>query len=344
MSVSFSTVRGQARAIESLRRELASGRLHHAHLFSGPDGVGKRRVATALFMALNCERLDGSTLADPCGNCPQCKRTAAGQHPDFVQLAPDGRFIKIEQVREVLAETRYRPFVGRSRVVVFDQADALKDEAANALLKTLEEPGKGTFFVLISANPGGVLETIRSRSVPLRFAPLSSEDVTALLVAEGVEQERASIAAAACSGSLAMARHVLESQSFAMRSERAARFIAALEGGDGAALVLADEMAKSREELPQALGFFLEFFRDAALLRAGGPNSRTVHRDLIEYARRAGQRTDVERLGRAASRALDAQRHLLGNVHPLLVAEGFVLDAIALLRTPSRPPRRSSVN
>lgn len=343
MSVTFSSIRGQARAVESLRRELLSGRLHHAHLFSGPDGVGKRRVATALFAALNCERLDGVTLADACGACPQCKRLAANQHPDFVQLAPDGRFIKIEQVREVLAETRYRPFVGRARVVLFDQADALKDEAANALLKTLEEPGEGTFFVLVSANPSGVLETIRSRSVPLRFAPLSAEDVAALLVAEGVEQERAVIAGAACAGSLAAARNVLESQSFLLRTERAARFVAALEGGDGDALMLAEELAKTRDEMPQALGFFLEFFRDAAMLRAGGSIQRAVHRDLIEYARRAGQRTDVERLARAASRAVEAQRQLLGNVHPLLAAEGFVLDAVALLRTPSRPVRRASV-
>src|SRR5206468_11280591 len=115
-----------------------------AYLFEGMVGVGKATTALALAQALNCERAPGQG----CGACDPCRKIESGLHPDVVRVEPDGQFIKIAQVRQVTARAAYRPHEGRARVVILDPADAMNLEAANALLKTLEEPPADIHFVL----------------------------------------------------------------------------------------------------------------------------------------------------------------------------------------------------
>ncbi len=138
MQVFLGDILGHDRAIGALRRAHAAGRLHHAYLFSGPEGVGKRSTAAALAGLVNCEQPQGDlNTLDACGRCSACLKLAAGQHPDLLVIEPEGRFIKIDQVRAVSAATRFRPYEGARRFVLVDKADALHEAAANALLKTL---------------------------------------------------------------------------------------------------------------------------------------------------------------------------------------------------------------
>ncbi len=194
----FAEVVGQERAIGILRAALANQRLHHALLFTGPAGVGKRTAALALASALDCELAPG----EGCGRCSTCTRIADGIHPDVITLAREGaaQIVPIETVRaQVVAAVGLPPHEARERVFLIDEATALQPAAANALLKTLEEPPARTRFVLMTVAPDQLLPTIRSRCQRVAFAPLAAEARRAVGGAEAepvVNAARALIAAA----------------------------------------------------------------------------------------------------------------------------------------------------
>src|SRR5438067_196476 len=158
----FRAITGHRPVRELLARATARGTLPPSLIFAGPEGVGKRLTATALAQALNCERPipygslkteDGKQDAghDACGECAACKRIARGVHADVLVIEPgETGSIKLDQVREAIDRAAYRPFEGRRRLVVVDQADAMVDVAQEALLKTLEEPPAASVFVLIT--------------------------------------------------------------------------------------------------------------------------------------------------------------------------------------------------
>jgi DNA polymerase III subunit delta' len=222
----LSSVLGQEGALGILRRALASGRVAQAFLFEGAPGVGKMTAARALAQTLECEKETG------CGECGQCRKVAEGLHPDVIVVEPDGQFIKIAQVRQVTARAAYRPHEGRARVVIFDGADAMNLEAANALLKTLEEPPAQTHFVLVSSAPERLPVTVRSRCQRVRFAPLPTEVVAGWLERErGMAQAEAHAIAALSSGSLARAAELASGEALPMRREHA--LVTAMGAGDG---------------------------------------------------------------------------------------------------------------
>ena len=211
----FSTIRGHCGQVSALQRLVALGRPGHAYLFEGPEGVGKDTVAQAFLARLAC--LDAApTDVDPCGHCRSCLALLRGEHPDLTRLQRDGVFIKIEAVRNATQRLRYEPVLGRVKGVVIEDADTLGEPAANALLKTLEEPWPGTVFVLVTSKPQVLLDTIRSRCQVLRFAELSPDDIAALLIAEGQSAEAAAVAAQLAGGSMREARSLCDPQRMAL--------------------------------------------------------------------------------------------------------------------------------
>ncbi|MEP7123581.1 MAG: DNA polymerase III subunit delta', partial [Byssovorax sp.] len=204
----FNLIRGQATAVATLETALRAGRVHHAYRFEGPDGTGKELAAFALAQALVC------TAGDPlgCGRCDACRRAVtfsderphSPHHPDvkiierafyppetFTPPKNEATQISIEQIRTiVLAHAAYPPHEGRARVFVVRRAEELSVGAANSMLKTLEEPRNGTHFILLTARPDRLLDTIRSRTLPVRFAPLPAEVVRSILQARGVPADR----------------------------------------------------------------------------------------------------------------------------------------------------------
>jgi DNA polymerase-3 subunit delta' len=260
----LSTVQAQPTAVETLRRAIAGGRVHHAYLFDGPDGVGKERTAFGLAQALVCERrAEGSSEA--CGECRACTRAILREgdsrplHPDVVVLerglydpvtigrkSPETQDISIDQVRTlVLARAAFAPLEGRAKVFIVRRAEELSISAANALLKTLEEPGARTHFLLLSATADALLPTIRSRTQRLRFGALPESVVAGLLVARGVERTLAGETARLSGGSMATAVALGDPDASAQREEFVSRALAALEARDlGGALELAEEAKK----------------------------------------------------------------------------------------------------
>jgi DNA polymerase-3 subunit delta' len=162
---------GHRRLVALLARSVDRGTLPPSLIFSGPAGSGKRQTAVATAQALNClsPRGEGESL-DACGTCAACTRIARGAHPDVFIVEPgESGPIKIEQVRDVIDRAGYRPFEGRRRVVVVDQADAMAAPPQNALLKVLEEPPPSTVMILVTARPDMLLPTVQSRCQRLRF-------------------------------------------------------------------------------------------------------------------------------------------------------------------------------
>ncbi len=210
MELRLSELVGQQVQRAALGRLLGQDRVGHAMLFEGPEGVGKTTIAGAVAASLAClqPRVDG----DACGDCRSCRALERGEHPDVARLQRQGREIKIDQVRDATARLRYEPVLGRSKVLLVLEADRLREEAANALLKTLEEPSSRTHFVLVSSRPQLLLHTIRSRCQTLRFGPLAEEDLTSILEREltrrGDERDRSllRLGAALADGSLSAAR------------------------------------------------------------------------------------------------------------------------------------------
>ena len=229
----FRDIVGHRSVVTLLTRAVARGTLPPSLVFGGPVGVGKFTTAAALAQVLNCTApvngapvegaAQGRSLEiDACGECASCRRIArversARQGVDaaadcFRVLRPDDRnSIKIDVVRGVIAASAYRPFDGRRRLVVIDDADALEVDAQNALLKVLEEPPSGTGFALLTSRPDALLPTIKSRCPRLRFGPLAPGDIAAFLVkARGVSEADARAAASQSGGSLGDAIGQLE--------------------------------------------------------------------------------------------------------------------------------------
>ena len=165
---------GQERVIGFLKQALANDQMPHALLFLGNEGVGKESTALALAQVLNCENRQPDQ--DACGQCRSCRLFATGSHPDFWQISPDRDSaqpqIKIEQIRELRRQVGFHPLAGTWRVVLLKPAETLNEAAANALLKTLEEPPAGNLFILTAIGERDLLPTIVSRCRRLSFGAI----------------------------------------------------------------------------------------------------------------------------------------------------------------------------
>jgi DNA polymerase III subunit delta' len=204
----FREVFGHRKLVALLARAVHQESLPPSLILAGPSGAGKRLLAVATAQALNCPNVERRTPneeipLDACGTCATCARIARGVHPDVLIVEPgDSGAIKVDQARDLIDRAAYRPFEGRRRVVIIDEADALVPAAQNALLKTLEEPPSLSVFMLITARPDALLPTVRSRCPLLRFRALGPDDVAAALVQRGRTRAEARLVAATADGSV----------------------------------------------------------------------------------------------------------------------------------------------
>ncbi|MEO6418829.1 MAG: DNA polymerase III subunit delta' [Polyangiaceae bacterium] len=323
----LSSVLAQDTAVKTLRRALSIGRVHHAYLFDGPDGVGKELAAFGLAQALVCERR-GPLGDDACGECSSCtrakprKETTRPVHPDIAILerglyepAQIGRRtaetqdISIDQVRTlVLARASFPPHEGRAKVFIVRRVDELSVAAANALLKTLEEPGKNTHFVLLTSQPDSLLSTIRSRTQRVRFAPLPDRIVADLLVLQGVETEAAREIAALSGGSAAEGTHLADPDESEKRESFVSRALAALSSPDlGKGLDLAEDAKKEKSGLDLRILALATRLAEQARELAGAGDAR-ADAAVARY-----------RLALVAARQLD------GNASAQLVVESMII-------------------
>lgn len=171
----FERVFGHQRILEMLGRMIERDALHHGLCFHGPNGIGKRLTAQEVARAMVCENRTG------CGSCRHCTKFDHGNHPDYREIAPQGNDIKVDQVRDIAENLHYRPFEASARIVVIDQAERMREEAANAFLKSLEEPPDYVYFILVCADLKALLPTILSRCQKVAFQSLTAVDKANIL-------------------------------------------------------------------------------------------------------------------------------------------------------------------
>ena len=270
---------GHSKAIELLDNSLKGGRLSHAYLFVGPAHVGKMTLALNLAQALNCEAQD-----PPCGECQACRRIGAGKHADVqvIGLTYDqnsaGRLrteIGIDQIRELQHVASLPPYEGRKKVFIIDSAEYLNSEAANCLLKTLEEPPAYVLLILLAVNDRVLLPTIISRCQKIELGPLSCEVIAPALVArKGVDLEKAKVLARICGGGIGWALSACtEDRLLQERSQRVTELLhlitASLEERFAYAAQLATQFGRNRQSVIGVLDLWLNLWRDLLFIRVG---------------------------------------------------------------------------
>ncbi len=296
--MSFDEIFGQETAVQTLKMALASGRLHHAYRFEGPDGVGKERAAFAFASALVCHERPNVG----CGQCSACRRAvtfsegepAVPQHPDVVLLerglypasvlgrtSPETTGIGVEQIRRiVLARASYPPYEAPHLVFIFRAAHELTPSAANALLKTLEEPRPNVCFVLLTDQPRRLLDTIRSRTLPVRFGPLPDAVLQDILARHELSADETTIALAG--GSARRLIDACDPEQISHRQRFIDAVLAALAAPDlGAAVQMTAAEQLDRGSLAHDLRALAQHFAISTRQRAGAdpePSLRNANR------------------------------------------------------------------
>lgn len=258
----FTQLLGQEKAKRLLRRSLAAERIPHAYIFKGPEGVGKKLFARGVAAAVNCR---DASVVGACGLCPSCKKFRTLNHPDFLVIRPEKGVIKIDQIRKLTKELSYPPYESALRVVVIEDVQTMRREAANALLKTLEEPPENNLLILTADASQEILPTLTSRCQVIPFAQLSIDDTTTILISQGIDRETALLLARLAEGSPGKALLFKKTDMIVLWRKLVA-FLSDpemdVDRDVGLLLSHAENMAALKEELPALLGLLKIWVRD----------------------------------------------------------------------------------
>ena len=320
---------GQRLPVQTLERSLTEGRIHHAYLFTGPARLGKTTLAVQFAQALNCDAAE-----PPCGVCSSCTRIADGHHADvrLVSLGKDAGSIGIDAVREIISSAHLRPYEGRTRVFIITEADMLTRDAANALLKVLEEPPDDVVLILVGISMDNLLPTVRSRCQTLAFRPLPLGEVARILQDEhGVSTEQADVLARLSRGCVGWAIAAAGDDTlYASVHQRIEQIVDAMEGGLEERFAYANELTRridrdrgiGREELL----LWLRWLRDIMLVQQGRANGVTnvSWREKLERQAAALTPADVVRWAHSTTRTIEA---LERNANVRLALDVFLLEA-----------------
>ena len=222
---------GMDAKMEQLMRSAQAGRIVHALLFSGPHGTGKKTMAKLFAQSVLCT----SDRDRPCGVCPACKKCLADAHPDVIFIAPEKSVITVKQIRELIEELSMGSYEGGKKIAIIERADCMHPSAQNALLKTLESPEGDVLFILLTDAPGALLPTVVSRCLQARFRCLEANECARVLVARGIEPERARLLAALGQGSVGRALEIGADEKYLALRERVIDAIEGLNGPESVA-------------------------------------------------------------------------------------------------------------
>jgi len=309
--MAWSDILGQEFVKRLWQTHLSTGQVAGAYLLVGPDGVGKRRLALELARALNCT----ASQKKPCDVCPTCGQISRGTHPDVHVVLSSGASdqIKIDQIRHIIGRIALRPFSAAFQVVIIDGAERLTEEAANSLLKALEEPSAHTRFVLTTTRLSDCLPTIVSRCQLMRCHPLAHEAVQRILIEQhSISHEVAEAGARLSGGSVSLALDL------ATRWTAYERLMARF-ADERDPSWLAQPLPETRQEVMQLLDGMMVWLRDLAVTAVAQPGAaiQTAHEASL---RRQAKRLDIDRCLETASELVALRESVEQFVSPRLVA------------------------
>ncbi len=336
----------QDHAVMLLRTAVRTGRIAHAYLFAGPAGVGRREAALAFAQLLNCERPTG---ADACGECASCRLIATGQHPDVRTIDVErGKVLDPEDttktavgLKQVLAlrrEVVYPPYQGRWKVYLIADSETLTNEAANSLLKVLEEPPPQVVIILIAEAVNALLPTVVSRCQLLRFSFIPTAAIEQALVDRfSLPRGRARFLAALADGRLGRAAAWATSGDALQLRESVLDLLGHMAGADALErLDAAETLAKEKETAAEVLEIALLWYRDLLVWQHTQNESLLINVDRIDAIKTQALEVPSAVLSQWVDAVDDAKDALRRNVHPRLVLETLFLRLV-LPPTPVTP-------
>jgi len=324
----FADILGHEKPIGMLRQAIRQGKVAHAYLFAGPAGVGKHTVARTFAAALNCLSLPD----DACGACRSCRKLLDGNHPDFFEMVKqeDKNNLLIEQAREVIKKAQYAPYESRFKIFIIDGAEQLTVEAANALLKTLEEPNDRTVFMLLTPAPHQLLPTVVSRCQTVRFGLVPDELVEAY-VREHLQLAEPDVRLTALLAGGAPGRAAALDLTF-LKGPRLSLFegLAQAEAADTTAgLAWGEQLLETAADLRDGIELLAAFLRDAVVWRLTGDERRLRHRDALPHIERYAGRMTTAQLSAKIGALVYARRLVERNVNKAAIAAGLGIELLS---------------
>lgn len=353
----FDQLIGNDRVKKLLRRMLESARLPGAMLFTGEDGIGKKLFALEIARALNCRAPQG---VEACGNCPACKRTLKinypasdelddwkgiiwTDHPDVGLVVAPRRVLLVEQMRAIEAAANYRPFEGKARVFIVEDADKLNDNSANALLKILEEPPPTSHIILLTSRPAWLLPTIRSRCQIIRFSPIAATEIEHYLLQNKIASPaEAPVRARVARGSLSRAVEE-DLDGFIEQRNAMLKVLEALAKGDDRLQLLrsAEELneAQYKDEFETRLDVLETLIRDVWLLSLRVDAEIIVNHDVLPQLKEIAKGLDSTRPAIWIGQIEEMREQLVVNINRKPATDALFL-AMAATSGSALPPKR----
>jgi len=333
----FASLIDQERPVGLLTALLSSGNLPHAFLFTGLDGIGKKTAAMAFAMACNCLELklfsrpaSGSGFRppainiDPCGACRSCKKIISGHHPDIIVIAPAGDMIKVDQIRALSDRLTLKPYEASKRVVIICDAHKFNTEAANTLLKTLEEPPEHTLFVLTALQASDMLPTIISRCQQIRFNPISQKSLAAWVADQyPVTPAEASVIASLAQGSKTSADAFVKKSFMDRRNWVIGEMQALPSRSLTGRLAFAEILSKHKDWIFTAFEIMKNWLRDIAVYPC--QPEKIINRDLQDKIANATRCITPESLALQFKAIEQAERDIKANANLRLTLDALVI-------------------
>lgn len=327
--MSFAKLIGNQRNKQILQRLLQNGRLASTLIFAGPDGIGKRQFALTVAKAANCHRASaGEFAADSCDECPVCRRIDTDAYGDVTTLRPDGQYIKIAQTRQLAAAVYSRPREGKQRFFIIDEAERLREEAANSLLKTLEEPPPTSTIILLTARPDALLTTIRSRAQQLNFTPLAVAEMEQYLAENFPRPQPDNALLARVTGG-----RIGQATAFDLSIYRQERrtlielLDLAAAGSNRPRLLKAAEFLgkKEREDFEKELELLTSLLRDLLLLAGGQASDQIVNIDAVDRLQPLAAKIGLARVIAWSEKLNELRHNLRININRQIAMEALLL-------------------
>ncbi len=312
--------------VKTLINAINQDKVAHAYLFVGSQGIGKKTLAKTFAQALFC--VEGTGV--PCGHCNSCKRIVAGNYPDFHITEPSGNSIKIDQIREIQKSCRYKPYEGLKKVYIIQSAETMTTEAANCLLKVLEEPSKDTVFLLTAENPYMLLPTVISRCQKLNLRPVPPIPMHQWLIGQGVEAARAKVVTLLSDGIPGKALELVRDSHQDPRLN-AVKWMEKIQQGDIISVLrLAEDMEKDKEKIGEELNLLACWYRDLLIWAETQAEELVVNVDMLEDIKRQSARTNSSRIRFDLQCILATKKNIQANANLRLCLETLLLKLIRI--------------
>ncbi len=329
--MSFKKILGQRQPIEILQNSIKTQNLAHAYLFFGQGTVGKRSTALEFAKAINCLN---PIYQDSCGECLSCEKTNKQIHPDVFFLEPvktsatarEG-YIRIDDIRELQKKIIYLPFEGKYKIVIIDQAEQLNLQAANAFLKSLEEPPKATIFILIASNIYRLLPTILSRCQGVRFNLLTPDLIERILLKENPEDDPKllRLKASKANGDIERARDNSSSDYSDFR-ENAIELINKISFKRMDLIFkFTREWKKRSDQIPEMLDELSYILRDLAIIKLGCSKKNIFNSDLYESLQTTAKKKQLDTLYKMFEATIKSKVDLKSNLNAQLTLESMLI-------------------